>query len=229
MEQAPYSGWRLMVRILLLGVFFVLLLFLPAGRLDWWEGWAFCTFYILAVIAVYAWMLRYDPDLVRERQSVPKDQPRWDKIIMRSYSILALGEFVVAALDSGRFGWRDVPVWGRVLGWLSLTLSFALIWWVLASNTFASHAVRVQEDRGQRVIGTGPYAHVRHPMYAGIIVCFSAVPLVLRSLWALIVAGAIVMLFLLRTALEDRTLQAELPGYGEYARRVRWRLLPGIW
>jgi len=229
MNDGPMTGWRLIVRVLLLAVVFCALLFVPAGRLDWYEGWAFVVFYIAAVMAIYAWMMRRDPELARERQSRPEDQPTWDKVITRSYSILALVEFVLAALDSGRFFWSDVPVWGRVLGWGLLALSLSLIWWVLATNTFASHAVRLQEDRQQRVIDSGPYAIVRHPMYVGVIICFLAVPLVLRSLWALIVGGVIVALFILRTALEDRALQQGLPGYVDYVQRVRWRLIPGLW
>jgi len=229
MNDRPMSGWRFVVRVLLLSVVFGALLFVPAGRLDWYEGWAFAAFYIAAVLAIYAWMMHRDPELARERQSRPEDQPTWDKVIIRAYSTLALSEFVLAALDSGRYGWSDVPVWGRVLGWALLALSLALIWWVMATNTFASHAVRLQADRQQRVIDSGPYAVVRHPMYVGVIVCFVAVPLVLRSLWALIVGGVIVGLFFVRTALEDRALQQGLPGYAEYTQRVRYRLIPGIW
>jgi len=229
MNDRPMSGWRLVARILLWIVCFAALVFVPAGRLDWWEGWAFCLLYLASVMGIYFWLMRHDPELARERQSRPKDQPIWDRIITRIYTILVLGAFIVAALDSGRFGWSDVPVGGRVLGWAMLTSAVAFVWWVLTTNTFASHAVRLQEDRQQRVIDSGPYAVVRHPMYVGVIACFVAVPLALRSLWALIPAGAVVVLFAVRTALEDRALQQGLPGYAEYAHRVRYRLIPGIW
>lgn len=136
---------------------------------------------------------------------------------------------VVASLDAGRFKWSPAPVALQIVGWLGLILAGRLILWVTSTNTFLSRTVRIQEERGQRVITTGPYRWVRHPMYSGVIVIMVCVPLVLGSSWALVPGVLIGILFVIRTALEDRTLQMELPGYDEYAKRIRYRLLPGVW
>lgn len=166
-----------------------------------------------------------------ERQNVSKAEnvKRWDQVIMAIYSVILLVLLVVASLDAGRMGWSQVPLVVRVLGWLGLGVALVLIWRVMAENTYLSERVRIQEERGHQVVTTGPYQYVRHPMYVGIIIAMLSVPLALGSWWALIPAVSIVALFIVRTALEDYTLYEELPGYQEYTRHVRYRLLPGIW
>jgi len=135
----------------------------------------------------------------------------------------------VAGLDR-RYGWSPGP--GFVLGAVALMIALlgsALVIWAAASNTFFSAIVRIQKDRGHTVVTGGPYAAVRHPGYVGTIAVNLAAPVVLGSVWALAICAVIVVLVVIRTALEDRTLQCELDGYADYARRVRWRLLPGVW
>lgn len=166
---------------------------------------------------------------MEERSQTAENVKSWDKAIMGVYTVLLIGMLVAAGLDAGRFGLSNIPVALRVMGWLGLLAAFALVWWVMASNPFLSRMMRIQDERGQVVVTTGPYNYVRHPMYVGTITSMICIPLVLGSFWALIPAVLIDILFVVRTAMEDRTLMEELPGYWEYAARVRYRLFPGIW
>jgi len=203
----------------------------PAGRLDWVEAWALLAAYGL-FLGLYAWWgLRRDPDQLRERGQARRagNVKPWDKTIMAACTIFLLLTPIVAGLDARRFGWSAVPLPAKLLAWLALAAAGALIFWALTTNTYLSRMARIQEDRGQVVISAGPYRYVRHPMYLGIIILFLAMPVALGSWWAQLPGAAIAALFVLRTAKEDRMLREELPGYPEYARHVRYRLVPGIW
>lgn len=205
------------------------ILFVSAGRVDWIEAWRFIAAYGAFVLAYGVWGLRTDPGQIEERWESGAHVKAWDKVIMRVYTGVLLVMLVLAGLDAGRFQWAPAPAWLQALGWIAAALGGAMIAWAAQANTFLARYVRVQEDRGQVAVTTGPYRYVRHPMYVGIIAFMLSIPLVLGSLWALVPAACIAALFVLRTALEDRTLQAELPGYAEYAQRTRYRLLPGVW
>ena len=210
---------------------FIAILFIPAGRLDWLSGWAFLGLFMLAVGIIALWARRHDPELMEERQTASRAEnvKRWDRVIMAIYSVLLLLMLGLAGVDAGRLGWSDIPLWLRILGWLGLGVAFGIVWWVMAENTYLSEMVRIQEERGHQVVTSGPYQYVRHPMYVGVIIAILSVPLALGSWWALVPGVLIVFLFILRTALEDRTLMEELPGYKQYAEQVRYRLAPGIW
>jgi len=224
----PFKIGRMLRAFAIMG-FFVAALFLPAGRLDWWAGWAFLIAFFGSTIILTLWMRRRDPALMEERSRTAENVKSWDKAIMGVYTALLFGMLVAAGLDAGRFGLSDMPSALRALGWLGLLAAFALAWWVMASNPFLSRMVRIQDERGHVVVTTGPYNYVRHPMYVGTITFVICVPLVLGSYWALIPAVLIDILFVVRTAMEDRTLMEELPGYREYSARIRYRLFPGIW
>lgn len=204
-------------------------LFVPAGRLDWLEAWAFLIFFFGAVLALWVWGWRHDPALMQERSRMARDAKGWDKALMGVYTLLLTAMLILAGLDAGRFRWSSTPLLVRALGWAGLVAAMAVVWWVMSANPFLSRGVRIQEERGHQVVTAGPYQYVRHPMYVGTILSILCIPLVLGSCWALFPAGLIVVLFFVRTALEDRTLREELPGYSEYAERVRYRLLPGVW
>ena len=219
------SAARVVALILLFGS----LLFGSAGRLDWTTGWGFFCCYLLAVFAVGAWLKRHDPQLLRERRNPGKNVKSWDRFLMRTYGSLLLGLLVLASLDAGRFGWSRVPLLVQLAGSAGFLPAGALVLWAMSNNTFLSKYVRIQEDRSHQVAIAGPYQYVRHPMYTGVILFIFFVPLALGSWWALLPAGAIIVLFIARTVLEDATLQKELEGYTDYARTVRYRLLPGVW
>jgi protein-S-isoprenylcysteine O-methyltransferase Ste14 len=173
--------------------------------------------------------LRNDPAQLNERSQVGQNTKSWDKIILATYTLLLVGMLILAGLDVGRFRWAPAPLFLQGVGWSGAAFAGCLIWWTASVNTFLSRTVRIQTDRGQQVVDTGPYSRVRHPMYLGIIVLMISIPLLLGSLWALIPGALIGVLFVARTALEDHTLQNELAGYAEYSRRVRYRLFPWVW
>lgn len=227
--SAP-SFFSLVARIALIYALIFAALFLPAGRLDWAAGWAYFLSYATFVAGMTIWMARRDPALLAERASARKAAyPRFEKFILFVARAGMLGLFVVAGLDAGRFGWSSVPAAARVLGWVMALSAGCLILWVMRTNTFASAVVRVQAERGHRVIETGPYRYVRHPMYAGNFGLFLGLPLVLGSWWAYIPAALLALTFVYRTAQEDRYLRANLDGYAAFTARTRYRLLPGIW
>ena len=205
------------------------ILFGVAGRLDWPQAWLFIALYAVFLALVAAWTLRRDPDLLEERTRVAANVKGWDKVILAVYTVLLIALLVTAAADAGRLRASRVPLAAQGAGVGMTIFSAALIGWSVMRNPFLSRFARIQDDRGQRVIDDGPYHHVRHPMYAAIIVQMFATALVLGSWWALIPAALIAILYIVRTALEDRMLQRELPGYPDYAARVRYRLLPRVW
>jgi protein-S-isoprenylcysteine O-methyltransferase Ste14 len=169
------------------------------------------------------------PELIAERGQPRENVKGWDKAISGLLLIPTLGVLVVAGLDE-RFGWSPaLPLAAHLAGLALMVLGQALFTWAMASNKFFSTAVRIQMDRSHTVATGGPYRYVRHPGYVGYIVTVLAVPLILGSLWALIPEGLVTCLFIVRTALEDRTLREELDGYEDYALHVRYRLLPGVW
>ncbi len=211
-------------------VFFMLaLLFIPAGTLKWLEAWILLLFYFTAVSGVLIWMKIKAPDLLKERMSRNKEIKSWDKIIMTAYSFLLIILLAVAGLDAVRFGWSEVPLVLKALGFIGYIPALVFAFWAMKENAYSSDVVRIQEDRGHIVCTTGPYRYVRHPMYVGVILFVLCFPLSLGSLFSFIPASLIVVLFILRTSLEDKTLQEELPGYKEYAQTVRYRLMPGVW
>jgi protein-S-isoprenylcysteine O-methyltransferase Ste14 len=204
-------------------------LFWSAGRIDWWPAWA-----VIAVLS--AWIagtaiviLRYNPDLLAERLGPRKGAKSWDTTIMSMLGLIQLVRYIVAGLDQ-RFGWTGgFPFAAQIAALIVGFLGYALVVWATASNAYFSQIVRIQSERGQTVATGGPYQYVRHPAYLGAILFELAAPVLLASWWALILSLVNVFLLILRTALEDRTLQAELAGYVDYARQVRQRLIPGLW
>jgi protein-S-isoprenylcysteine O-methyltransferase Ste14 len=205
-------------------------LFVPAGTFDWPMAWVQVTLYVLVFLVSATLLVRRDPSLIAERAQVQEGTLRWDLVLTTlAVVVLPLLTWIVAGFDF-RWGWTPpVPplvLWGAVLLWI---LGYGLVLWAMASNTFFSATVRIQEERGHRVAQAGPYALIRHPGYTGAIVNQLATPLMLGSLWALLPGVLAALLFVVRTVLEDRFLQRELPGYREYVEQVQFRLIPGIW
>lgn len=204
-------------------------LFGIAGRWDWVAPWLITGIFAVLLTTGAWWFLRRDPELIEERLTVAADVPSWDRRLVRTYSLLLPVLFVTAALDAGRFRWSHVPAPLEVAGAAGTIAAVVIIWWCTASNHFLSTYARIQTDRGHRVVRHGPYGFVRHPMYTSIIVLMIGLALLLGSWLALIPAGLIAVLFIVRTSLEDRMLADSLEGYRDYARQVPARLLPGVW
>jgi protein-S-isoprenylcysteine O-methyltransferase Ste14 len=208
---------------------FTLAWFGIAGRVNWWQGWAFLLTFIIYVSILVRRLLKLDPALVRERNRPADKAEAWDRVVMGIYSVILVVLLIVSALDGGRYAWSTVP-WGvQMIGWMLLAMAGVMVWHVMMTNTYLSSYARLQEERGQVVIQEGAYRHIRHPMYLGIIVGFLGLPLVLSSWWAMIPSAVIAGLFVYRTYREDQMLIGGLAGYAEYTTRVRYRLLPGIW
>jgi len=209
-----------------------LVLLLVSGRWDWAWGWVYVIWSILAGIATQGALAWLRPELWAERLgSLEKHNAKtWDRWIVPVISFFGpLVIILVAGLDV-RFGWTST--WPKGLPWIGLAgilIGYGLGTWALFANPFFSGVVRIQTERGHHVVSGGPYHLVRHPAYAGNLVYYLAVPLMLGSLWAIIPAMLVSGLMIVRTALEDRVLQKELGGYAAYATRVRYRLLPGVW
>ena len=204
-------------------------LFWPAGRIDWWPGWGVLAVNAFMMVSMGFIMFRRYPDLAAERLKPPKDAKKWDIAINSGVRLFQAARYIVAGLDF-RNGWTGGFPIGIQLAALAVSfLGYAIVPWAVANNKFFSQIVRIQTDRGHAVAAGGPYRFVRHPSYLGMIAFEMAIPVMLGSVGALLISVGTVFLIILRTALEDRTLQAELPGYAEYAKQVRYRLLPGIW
>jgi protein-S-isoprenylcysteine O-methyltransferase Ste14 len=208
------------------------LLFVGAGRLDWAWGWVFTIVYFLGWLGLNLVLLRDNPELLNERGRRTRQlsgTKRWDWLLLSIYSIVLLAQPLVAGLD-WRSGWSPAASPLIYLAGNALTIiALAILTWAMASNRFFQQTVRIQEERGHQVVSAGPYRYVRHPGYVALILTFLAQPIALGT-WVALIPGVIgVVTFIVRTALEDRTLQRELPGYADYAQRTRYRLIPGVW
>ena len=204
-------------------------LFWSAGRIDWWPAWGALAVMLAWITGMEIVIFRFNPGLLAERFGPRKGAKPWDTAIVSFVGLVQLVRYIVAGLDQ-RYGWTGgFPLAAQIVALAVCFLGYALFVWATASNTFFTKVVRIQSERGHAVATGGPYRYVRHPAYIGAILYELTVPILLASWWALIPSGLCAILLILRTALEDRTLQAELTGYVDYARQVHHRLLPGIW
>lgn len=210
-------------------VVFGSLQFLAAGRLDWIMGWVFVGILAANIVLTLTVIGRRHPDLLAERSGLQRSTKPWDPplAVFMAYSPLLI--VLAAALDL-RFGWTRPPALALSLAMLVPVLAgWVVMYWAMMTNRFFSGTVRIQADRGHLVVSTGPYRVVRHPGYAASIVIYAALPIMLGSVCAFVPFALFLGVVVARTALEDRTLRTELPGYEEYCRTTRYRLVPGVW
>jgi protein-S-isoprenylcysteine O-methyltransferase Ste14 len=205
------------------------LVFAPAGRLDWRSGWVFIATLVVGFGASALVIRRLNPVIYRARSRFQPGTQGWDLMLLAAMLPAMVLEIPLGTLDSGRMHWSLVPGWVVAFGHVLVLVAIAGTAWAQAVNRFFEPGVRIQQERGQYVVTTGPYAIVRHPGYTSAIALFLGIALALASWWALVPALVASALLVLRTAWEDRLLRAELPGYADYARRVRFRLVPGVW
>jgi protein-S-isoprenylcysteine O-methyltransferase Ste14 len=200
-----------------------------SGKDDWIEGWVYFLVAAAGPIVTYKVLSKKSPDLLVERSRLQEGTKAWDKAIAPLIAlVLPLSVLIVAALDA-RYAWSCIAWPFEAAGFVAVALGILLTLRAMAVNRFFAATVRIQRERGHKVVSDGPYARVRHPGYVGLIVYMLGTPLALGSRYAAIPAAACALLTVLRTALEDRTLRAELEGYAEYAGRVRSRLIPYVW
>ncbi|MCO4812139.1 MAG: isoprenylcysteine carboxylmethyltransferase family protein [Gammaproteobacteria bacterium] len=231
-EAVQTASPRQWINLLVVYLLIPLILLICGGDLDWWQAWLYSLLIVAAGPGGRMWAERRHPGLLAERQDVENFQnaKAWDKVLAPLMAVsIGYPMVVVAGLDH-RLEWSsEFPLWLIVLGFLLISLGYAFAAWALAENRFFSSVVRIQTDRGHAVCDSGPYRFVRHPGYAGNIVALFGIVLALSSVWTLIPATAASIIAVIRTVLEDQTLHDELPGYRDYARRVRYRLIPWIY
>lgn len=229
--QAKFMTPKTLIRLAIVLLVFPLIPMLISGVWDWWEAWVYAGLNILAFIVSRVLAARRNPDILieRARSMELQDAKPWDKLLAPLLAFGGLVILIVAGLDK-LWGWTmPYSLNVKLTALLVIFLGYAFSSWALIENRFFSGVVRIQTDRGHHVITTGPYRLVRHPGYAGALWTYLAMPILLDSVWAFIPAVLLIGILVLRTSLEDRTLQAELPGYRDYAQKTRYRLFPGIW
>jgi protein-S-isoprenylcysteine O-methyltransferase Ste14 len=232
-ELKPTSARSLLLKRMLIyfaGVcVWSVILFVAAGHVNWRRGWIYVVLYVGCVIANEVVVSFKNPQILNERVKHHAGTKTHDKILVPLLTLMFFVLALVAGLDAGRFGWSHIPLSALWAGIPLFLAGFLFGLWTWTVNPFLEGTVRIQAERGHQVVTSGPYALVRHPMYAGIILQSLAAPLVLGSVWSSAPIMGTITLFVIRTALEDRTLRNELPGYMDYAKTTRHRLAPGIW
>ncbi len=232
MTRAQDSARRrsLAVQIAVMALVFGTILFLPAGTVRWPGAWAFLVLMFGFTIALSAWLLRHDPELLAERMTGigRADQEKWDKILLSITAVVFFVWLVGMGLDA-RFRWSTVPPWLQLVGALLLLTSFWIFFLTFRENAFLSPAVRIQTERAHRVVRSGPYRRVRHPMYAGFTLFAVGTALLLGSWYGVLGGLVLIGIIARRAVLEERLLREKLEGYGAYMAEVRYRFVPGVW
>jgi protein-S-isoprenylcysteine O-methyltransferase Ste14 len=212
-------------------LFFPVILFVLAGDWRWIEGWLFSVVFLLMCYSTLLYLYFYDPALLKERFGSPVQpaQKPWDKVLLSLFVVDFLVWFAIMPLDARRFGWSPAfPFRVKVTGTVLLVLSSVILFEALRENTFAAPVVKIQKERGQHVISTGLYGIVRHPMYAGAVLLFVAGPLLLSSVFGLIMGLVLIITIAVRSIGEEAMLKQELEGYSDYMKKVKWRMIPFV-
>ena len=227
-NSASSKHW---VGLIMMHLLIPLVLIICGWDLGWWQGWFYSALIVLAGIGPRMWLEKKRPELMAERGKFGKAQnvKSWDKVLAPLMAVsISFPLVIVAGLDHN-FGWSPVfPTWLNILGFILIVLGYTFAGWAFTENNFFSTVVRIQTDRGHMVCDSGPYRIVRHPGYAGNFLALPGIVLALGSVWTIIPVIVALIITVIRTALEDKTLQEELPGYRDYVRRVRYRLIPGV-
>ena len=207
------------------------IIFGAAGTIDYAGGWLYLGEMVALSVVLGLHSARVDPGLLKERLKPPvqKDQPLADKLVIIPFLILLFGGMGVMAADAARWHWSMMPPSVQWAGCGLFLAAILFMYWTMRTNSFAAPVVKIQKDRGQTVITTGPYAIVRHPLYFGALFYIAGTSLVLGSWWGLAMVPILALLLVIRIGIEEKTLRMGLEGYDDYARRVRWRLIPLIW
>lgn len=220
------------IRLVVVYLSIPLVLLVCGGDWGWWQAWVYSLLLFAAGIGGRIWAERRHPGLMAERQNREKFQyaKAWDKVLAPLMALsIGFPLVIVAGLDH-RFGWSPTfPRWLVVLGFILIALGYGFAVWALAENRFFSSMVRIQRERGHVVCDSGPYRIMRHPGYAGNMLALPGIVWALNSVWTLIPAAVALIIAVIRIVLEDQTLQEELPGYRDYARRVQYRLIPKVY
>jgi protein-S-isoprenylcysteine O-methyltransferase Ste14 len=228
-RAAGFSMTKVIIRFVLFNIIMAVILFVAGGSIRWLGGWLWLvSFTLLSLISTL--VVPFDQEMIEGRTSIKPDVKTWDKwLVIVLNSMMPLGQIILAGLDH-RFKWSgSVSLWLMIAATLVGSLFYGMSVWAAAVNKFYERFVRIQKERGHRPITGGPYRIVRHPGYLGLLVWLALMPLMLNTFWLYVMNGLMMVGLIVRTALEDRTLRAELDGYEAYAHQTRYRLIPGIW
>lgn len=224
-----FSEWASIASLVIVFAIMLVSLFWPAGTIDWRRGWlCFSIFVILTFIAI-GWLMRDNPELFTVRQKAQKGTKGWD-LILTPLIVLGFASILpVGALDDARFHWTPMPDWVVLIGYACLIGGYLGVTWGMAVNRHFESTVRIQTDRGHKLVDTGPYAYIRHPGYAFGVLMVIGIALSLGSLWALIPVAVVSLILAGRTLGEEAVLREGLEGYADYMTRVKYRWLPFVW
>lgn len=228
-DQKKKSGVVYIIRIHAQLLVLAVAYFIAAGSLNIWRAWLYFGIAAVAYFVSSLILIKYNPGLINERAKGRENTKSWDKALLSLYLLVGfLGTHIVAGLDS-RFGWSSLDMIYMIPGAVLYIVATLIQIRSMLANKYFEATVRIQSDREQQVVKDGPYRIVRHPGYASVLLSFAAIPFMIGSLYALICTAAVFIIMFIRTALEDKMLQQELPGYSQYAKEVKFRLIPGIW
>jgi protein-S-isoprenylcysteine O-methyltransferase Ste14 len=218
-----------LLRVAVWMVFMAVLVLWPAGTLAYPAGWVLISLFAISGLVTVLWLSKHSPSLLRERMGSPlqRDQKPWDRVWLMLFALGFFAWMAFMSWDAARMGFTAVPIWVQALGVVAVVANSLGTWWTFRENAFAAPVVKIQQD--QKVIDTGPYAIVRHPMYASALFLFFGMPLLLGSWRGLVFSVLLSLALAWRTVHEERTLRAELKGYDDYAARVRYRFIPFVW
>jgi protein-S-isoprenylcysteine O-methyltransferase Ste14 len=220
------DSFSFVLKIFFAFLFAMAIFFLPVGRLDWIEAWAYLGLLAAYSILVGWWLLKHNPALAEKRASSKLPTKGWDAVILLVLAVCMLAQLVVAGLEE-RNTPSQMPLFLKIIGFVGCSIAFIVNFLVMKENSFLERIIEIQKN--QMVVDTGPYAVVRHPMYAGFLFLFIGAGLLLGSQTAILLGIVCCIALIARTWLEDNTLKKELTGYKEYAKKVRYRLFPGVW
>ncbi len=230
-EQDKPDIWRAIVQMVIVVLIAPFIPMIISSQWDWWQAWAYAIASVLAFVLSRLIVARKHPDLIAERARFmqAKDTKPWDKVLAPLLGLGSILILVAAGLDRF-YGWSSAFSTGvNIIALAGIVIGYGFSSWALVENRFFSGTVRIQTERGHHVISTGPYRIMRHPGYAGGLLGYIFIPLLFNSVWAFVPTILLMIVMVTRTALEDKTLQAELPGYREFAQKTKYRLIPGIW
>lgn len=220
---------KLLIKGFAINLVFTAILIICAGRINYTQGWIFLSINILSTFMNY-FTIRENSELINERSKLGEGIKSWDKLLLGLSALIYVITIVLAGLDSGRFRWTQTINWNIIIAGVILNVIGQFLFLTARSqNNFFSSVVRIQKDRGHVVCDTGLYKIVRHPGYLGMIITLMGIPLITTSVWSIFPTLIAIILLLIRTSLEDRTLKNELDGYDEYTRRTRNKLIPLVW
>jgi protein-S-isoprenylcysteine O-methyltransferase Ste14 len=231
-ENRKYGPGPIIIYSIITFLFFPALILLLGGNWRWIEGWIFGLWLDAMILSVVIYMYLKDPALLTERAQAPgsQNQKPWDKYLLTAIYLLALAWLIIMPLDAERFGWSSIfPMWLKVLGGVALIPALYLIYRPTVENTYLSTLVRIQTDRKQHVISTGVYGFVRHPLYLGCLLMMLGAPLLLGSIYGLIITLIGLIAIVSRIIGEEKMLVDELEGYEDYKKKVTYRLIPFVW